>query len=407
MELRSVTCALISSDAELRGQLAGSVGAEAGLEIVLEISEPIQRITAKVVENLLSLAPEIVLLDLDGAPAPGLKLAQYLIDADPSLRLILTGPEPSPDLLLATLRIGATEYLKKPVGPKDLMGSLDRIRKKLAPAPHAASSESAPAKTPAGLVHVFVGPRPGQGTTTVASSVACEIARITDSRVLFVDLDLEFGDADLHFGLVPEFDAVDLVRNLHRMDAEMLRSYAMEHESGVRCVLGSGDYDKASSLSPDQIGQLIRLLRRHCDHLVIDAGHPLGVAAAAVVERADTLTFVSRPTLPALRATRRLMPVIERMRGERETPVRLVLSAVRDGEALGEKELTEAVGVASFHELPHDSRSADRALHDGQPVALGKGPLRTAITALASKVLGVEDAGESAGVFGRLLRRRS
>lgn len=401
MEFRPITCAVVSADEALRAQLSGALGLDVGLDVVLEVSEPVPSITAAAVEELLGLAPEMIVLDLEGAAAPALKLAQYLLDSDPSIRLVLTGADVGEDLLLAMLRLGAAEYLKKPVGPKDLSLAIDRVRRKLAPtAPDRGESASATV----GRLHAFMAARPGQGCTTAAVNTAVQIRGLTGSRVLFVDLDLEFGDSDLHFGAAPSHDVVDLVRNIHRMDPDMLDSFTIEHPSGVRVLANPADPEKALTLSADPIGQALRLLRRHYDHVVLDAGHTGGLAAAAVVARADRTVLVSRPTLSSLRSARTAARRIEQWVGDSAGRIDLLLSAVGAGEDLSASDLEEAVGLPVLGRVPRDGRAVERAIEEGRPVSLGKSAVGDALTQMAASLAEV-DRPQAGGLLGRVLGR--
>jgi pilus assembly protein CpaE len=81
----------------------------------------------------------------------------------------------------------------------------------------------------------FFSAKGGSGSTTVATNLAIHLHQLTGKKVLLVDLDLELGEIALFLGVQPRFNLVDLVRNFHRMDEELLASYIEQHERACTC----------------------------------------------------------------------------------------------------------------------------------------------------------------------------
>jgi len=97
----------------------------------------------KAVKKLRTLLPSLILADVD-VPGNGLRLAE-LVGMNPKFRgipVILTSAKPSPDIVIKARNAGASSYLAKPFGPRDLRGRIDQA---LSPrALQEISGESAP-----------------------------------------------------------------------------------------------------------------------------------------------------------------------------------------------------------------------------------------------------------------------
>src|SRR5690349_25153512 len=126
-------------------------------------------------QSIRSHGPELILLDMEDAPALALKFAQFLIDQNPGLVFIAVGPPLNSDQLLAAMRAGVTEYLPKPVDPDDLRAAATRAGQKL-------RKPSGDQQRAAGKILAFFSPKGGGGSTTLATNLAIVVHRTTQKR---------------------------------------------------------------------------------------------------------------------------------------------------------------------------------------------------------------------------------
>src|SRR5690606_39739958 len=106
MERRIVRAAVISTDAAFREELAGMLAApERGIAIAVAIAAPFREISEEHLEELRTVNPELIVLDLEEDPEIGIRLAQFLAEANPLRRFLAVGPSLPPELLLAPMRV--------------------------------------------------------------------------------------------------------------------------------------------------------------------------------------------------------------------------------------------------------------------------------------------------------------
>ena len=79
-----------------------------------------------------------------------------------------------------------------------------------------------------GPVFAFVGAKGGVGTTTTAVNVATVLAKLSKGPTLLVDLHLAYGDAAVFLGADARFSLLDALENMHRLDAEFLKSLVVK-----------------------------------------------------------------------------------------------------------------------------------------------------------------------------------
>jgi DNA-binding response OmpR family regulator len=71
--------------------------------------------------------PDFVLMSLDARSRTGLETLAQICEADPDARIIVLSGNGNNTFVLECIRNGASDYLPKPLKPKDLQRSIDRI----------------------------------------------------------------------------------------------------------------------------------------------------------------------------------------------------------------------------------------------------------------------------------------
>ena len=409
MERRIVRAAVISTDAAFREELASMLAApERGIAIAVAIAAPFREISEEHLEELRTVNPELIVLDLEEDPEIGIRLAQFLAEANPLRRFLAVGPSLPPELLLEAMRAGITEYLPRPVTAEGLAGALDRIERKLGAAPR----DGAPRQP--GRVFAFVSAKGGSGSTTVATNVAIQLHRLTGKRTLLVDLDLELGEIALFLGVQPRFNFVDMIRNFHRMDAELLASYIERHESGVHLLSAPYHPERAEVVTGEQIRRIIGFLKQHYDYVVIDTSKSFSPATLATFEQAELVFLTTNVDLPSLRNIKRCLPVLERIVGRPDERIRLVINRYHANNVISIQDVERTLGLKVYWTLANDFEAVMRSINTGKPVVLnGSSPYTADVKALSADIAGLATArrgrhglGRLLGPFGRLLPRK-
>ena len=219
-----------------------------------------------------------------------------------------------PDLILQAMRAGANEFFPwNAEGPRRL-GSMEEsfhgaVRRTAA----RREAASAGARQPC-VTHVFLGAKGGAGTTTVAVNCAVELARLTKRPTVIVDLKPCLGEVALFLGVRPRFTVLDAIENLHRLDKDFLKELVSKHKSGLDILAGSEQFDRPNAQDAGAIEELLRVLAKTYDYIVIDAGNMINACAVSALYAADTVFLVTNPDVPSIRNAQRL---VDRVRAAR------------------------------------------------------------------------------------------
>lgn len=402
MDKRVVRGALVSTDSAFRELVRQVVeGVDRGIRLGAEIAVPFASFSDEQLRLLRSAEPDLIFLDLENDPVLGIKLAQFLVDANPGLRFIAAGPMLEPEQLMAAMRAGISDYLRKPVTFDDLIESFDRLAHKLGRGPAEKKGGAA-----AGKIYSFFSPKGGSGSTTVATNTAIHLHRLSGRRTLLLDLDLELGEVALLLGVQAKFNFVDLVQNFHRMDAGLLSSYIERHESGVDLLSAPYHPDRAEVVTGEKIRHILQFLRQHYDYIVVDTSKSFTPSTLATFEQSDLVFLVTTVDLSSLRNIQRGLPMLKRMLPRGEEQIRLVVNRYNSRDAISIDDVKRAIGLSVYWTLSNDYEAVTHSHTTGKPIVLnGTSAYAKDLKALVSDVAGLQSGAPAQRGVARLLSR--
>lgn len=214
-------------------------------------------------------------------------------------------------------------------------------------------------------------PKGGVGTTTIATNIAIAASSRRSDRVVLVDLDLQFGGVATHLNLEPKQTIADVVRDESALrEPELLRTYAMRHDSGLHVLAAPPTPESAELITPDHVQRLIATLLEAYDSIVIDAGSVLDERAMTVFEAAEAIVLPVYPDMAALKAVHGLLDYLNEA-GSVGAKSTFVLNNMFAREILKPRDIEAALGTRISSDLPYDPFIYLKAVNEGVPVVLG------------------------------------
>ncbi|WP_461211317.1 AAA family ATPase [Desulfocurvus sp. DL9XJH121] len=345
----------------------------------------------------------LVILELDGA-AGGLDRAERLVAEGRAAEVFVTSTVKDPDLIIAAMRAGVSEFLAWPLEPKDLAAALDRFTARRGKAPET----RAPSGPKGRLVHVL-GVKGGVGATTLAVNLAAEVRRAAPDRgVALVDAALPLGEIPLFLDLDYAYTWAEAVRDTSRLDATFMEGLMVRHASGLDVLCAPDHIEDAASLRPDGLAAALKLLRTMYPLVVVDGSPYLDDLSLAAVREADEVLLVTELSLPGLSVVRRLLESFANLDQGLSDKVRLVVSRHQARGGIDPAEAEKLLGVPVFHKIANDYPGTLEAVNQGAPLfqAAPKSPAAKDIAALAARYARGCEAKERSGLLARFLTRR-
>lgn len=301
-----------------------------------------------------------VVVDLDPEPRLTLEALDPVIGAFSGTRFVVLAKEFRSDIVIEAMQAGARHFVVKDSIASQLAPALDRLLLNGA----GTRSEGQ------GALVALLAASGGCGATTLAVNLANELQLLSAEPSLLVDLDAFFGSAAVYLGLRGDFGIADVLAKQNRIDAELITTTAVAHDSSINVLLSpaSTSFSRPLPLEYEQLGSVLQACRQAYRYTVVDAPRIPMDAAALIAERSRLTLIVLQLTVKDVRVARNMMTAL----GERGVPPERVLPLVnryrkgRKGRrTITLQEAQKALGVKPFL-VSNDFKRAVRAFNFGQ-----------------------------------------
>lgn len=275
-------------------------------------------------------------------------------------------------------------------GTKLLLGISRNIREAI----------SMPMAQETGKILTFISPKDGMGRTTVAAHLAWFLAK-AGKRVIFIDGDLQLGDACVHLGLNTQPHMARLIQNEERLVFDTIKKY-FQNSRNVSMLAGPAQPQEAEFVSRSNLNQIIQECSRNCDFLILDVPSHIDDISILMWDVADLMVFVTEGNISAMSRLKRLLATLQRLNYPQEKFFCLLNKYLPD----------QAEYLVNYRKLmPYrwqSIASAGRQFHEaelrGVPVfdidpscEAGKD-----LQAFCEQVLGKPQTNEKGGIFSRI-----
>lgn len=321
--------------------------------------------------------PQIIILEIKELEQ-GVKETAFLVSKFPQATVIVTAAEKNPDWILRLIRAGAGEYLTKPIIATELVDAVNKVARL-----HVQKSGQNSAK---GAVISVYNPAGGMGTTTIAVNLAAALAAGGGS-VALLDLNLFSGDITAFLDLAPRYTLANVTAKMGQIDASFLRSIIVPHSSGVHVLNGPSDLGDADSIQPEQIREVITVLRTIFEYTIIDTGGQLFGCNLTAFNLSDRILFTTVLSLPALKNAKRYLLALDR-EGLRSDRVKLVVNRhnPKDDIKLGDAE--KVLNTRVYLTVPNAYADVRTSINKGVPLitCFPRSPATKAVEDLARQL---------------------
>ena len=315
-------------------------------------------------------APDLVVVDIRSDASSGMATIERVRAASGTVAIFAVAGAAEPDLILQAMRAGANEFFAWTGGePSQATRSMEEsFHGAVRRTSTRREAANAGAKPPC-VTHAFLGAKGGAGTTTVAVNCGVELARLTKRSTIVVDMKSCLGEVALFLGVRPRFTVLDAIENLHRLDKDFLKELVAKHKSGLDILAGSEQFDRPGAQDAPAIEELMRVLTRTYDYVVIDAGNIVTSCVASTLFSADTIFLVTNPDVPSIRNAQRLVERVRQL-GAGSERVKVLINRASEQHLIGPKQIETALGYGIHHTFSSDYRTVSTALNSGVPLTL-------------------------------------
>ena len=310
--------------------------------------------------------PDLIILDIIMPGMDGFEVAQRLHDDPTSSRIpimVLTAYA-TPYGRKAAVDVGVDDFVTKPFGIDDIVTKVNDLTSRPAPTSNAITL---PLKTSRQARIVAVHSlRGGLGCSMTAASLASALNHLWSWPTLLLDADYATGQIAVILNSPDALSWSDLMQaNLENRTQQLLEDRRLVHRDGLHILSAPRDPRDAERISPQVVGNSLRLLERQYEYVVADLAHDLRDNTLELLRNADKILYLLSADAVSLRLARRAFAAY-RARGIQPEDVLPVLVDTRPGQAVASHDVELAAGQPPAAYIPY-TREVTEAVNKGLP----------------------------------------
>ena len=293
-----------------------------------------------------------------------------LTRARQDLTAIMVVNDLTTEVLQQAIRAGVSDVITMPNEPGVLHEAVGRAADLLTTSPSSPGPSAVPsAKPPRGRIITVFSTKGGAGKAFVATNLGVVLARkSTDKPVVVIDADLQFGDVAVMLGLTPQHTIIDAVSQIDHLDAELLRSLLVRHESGALVLPAPIEPAFAESVSLVNMIRIIDLLASFCEYVVIDTPAHFNDIVLGVLEETDDIVLIAGMDIPHIKNTKIGLQTL-RLLNIPASKVKLALNRANSKVKLDIADVERTLQMKADFLLPSDI-AVPQSINKGVPVLL-------------------------------------
>lgn len=335
---------------------------------------------SELVARMRLMPPALVVVPVSGAGNGG-EFAGFEMELrkHPGTAAIGTAPTKDADTVLAAMRAGVLEFLVVPPDADELRVAVSRVL-----------TLSSGSSSPLGKVFTVYSAKGGLGTSTIAASLAWELAQRNGKQgVALADFTTTGAGVRVMLNLSPLYDLGNITARTDRIDRDLLRSVMVAHPEGVSVLAAAEEVDAAESLDTSTANRLFEVLRQELLYTVVDSDHHFADPTLAALDAADRIVLVTQLDVSALRSAQRTLGVFSRL-GYGPEKVVVIANRRSDRDRISASDAEKVLGRPVDFRVPNDYAACADAITNGQFVQryAPSSPLVASLNVVANKLVG-------------------
>ncbi|HXJ00514.1 MAG TPA: AAA family ATPase [Micropepsaceae bacterium] len=275
-------------------------------------------------------SPRLLIVDISGVHDPSARINALAEVCEPGVGVVVVGESNDIRLYRDLKQGGIVEYFFKPLVSNPLGLTFQSVL----------TGGPGPRVTRTGKLVFVIGARGGDGATTIATNTARHLADNGMRRVLYLDLDLQFGDAALQFDATPSHALREALEHPERVDDLFLQRGVTQITERLDLMAAQEPLNESVTLNDEAVLTLLGNLIHRYRYIFVDLPCLLAPSLLRVLTLPSVLLLVSTASLSAARDVARWRQQIGP-----NTPERITLHVLNKNGADASLPLKEFIGA--------------------------------------------------------------
>jgi len=303
----------------------------------------------------------IAVIDLDTDMDQAIEAAAYIQEMfSGKAALVARSTSQDHEILLRAMRAGFNDFIGETFNSEAFAETLTRIGQLW--------QTRAASNAVRGSVVSLIGTKGGVGTTTLAVHLAMYLVQTHGKKTLLIDNHAQLGHACVYLGIDgSRHNFHELVRNLSRLDSELLRGYIATHSSGLEVLSSPDTCDNHRTTDAEQMSQTLDFLRGEYDYVIVDSPATLDETNQAVIEGSNLVYLVATPEIGAVRDLSRFVDALMQNTENKER-LKVIVNRFSSQHAVSPEQIEKAIRMEIFMKFPNSYAEVVKSGILGEPI---------------------------------------
>lgn len=325
------------------------------------------------------LEPNIVILQ-EPHDDSGLQLLHYIANELSGTLVIYLTNHRDPVKARDVNRAGAFDVLFMPDEITALGDVLTRSVKALEVQQKVKSEVSGGFSWGRGQVATFYSGKGGCGRSIIAATLAQTLQMDSNSSVLLVDLNLQYGGVETYLNIDHSRSIYDLTPVLKELNDNHIRNVtAIETTSHMEVLVSPRDAEIAEHLTEEHVQRLLRAARLYYDYILVDLPTEMTAISYAALEEADRMYYVMTPDSPSIRTFGQVMQLFDKIGVDPTERLEIIVNRLRKETELREKDIKQHFSYPIVAELREDGKLVQQSINRGVPLRTSRKEKKSSI----------------------------
>lgn len=316
--------------------------------------------------------PDVILIGSD-VDFDRYSLAESISSEFDDIAIIMIEKELREDTMYKALFAGAKDVIISPFTSSKLVDSIYRAAQlvKEKNAVHRDNTPKIRRRSSRGHVITVFSTKGGVGKTFISTNLAISLAKDKEKRVCLVDLDLDFGNTVLALNIVPRFTILDIVDDIRNIDQDVIESYLIPHESGIKVLPANARPQINEFVNSDHIEIILRALQGAFDYVVVDMPARFYEPINPAFQAADLLLMITTPEISTVRNIKSSIMTLHELNFPK-SKIKVVLNKADTSGQIKSKDIESTLNQSLYGVIDADYKQAMISLNNGAPIVLSK-----------------------------------
>ena len=302
----------------------------------------------------------LVITDISGYQEQALNFVSKITSDFPQCRVVTVSDKPDVDLVIRTMRVGASDFISMPLIKSELFETFEKIYNNM--------TGVTAKRSKCRIISVYSN-KGGVGKTSIATNLALELAKVTKENVALIDLNFQLGDVTTFLDLKPSFNISYMLQNLDKINEDFLLSTLEKYKDTSLYVLADPPFfKKTDGISLSNISKLMDILRDTFSYVIVDTTAGFDSKALKALEASDLVLFVTIVNLPALRNCQRCLEQFEKM-GLEQDKIQILINRYMENDEISSNDVEEVLNKKIYWKVPNNYFTMMSAINKGLPVS--------------------------------------